>query len=77
MLERSGAGHAGGGLQLLDQLPGVQSIHKVNIARTTIEDHKGQLAAVVHIQFGRLLIGVTAILQFKFRHRYSPFTDAC
>ena len=36
-----------------------------------VEDGDGQLAAVVHIQLCRLLIGVAAILQFEFFHDIS------
>ena len=68
MLEGGGAGHAGGFLQFLDQLPGVQGVHEVDVAGTAAEDGDGQLAAVVHVQGSRLLIGIAAILEFKVLH---------
>ena len=36
--------------------------------KTAIEDSERQFAAIMHIQLSRLLVGVTAILQFKFFH---------
>ena len=72
MLKGSGTSHAGSFLQFLDQLPGVQGIHKVDIAGTAIQNGDGQFAAIMHIQLSRLLIGVAAILQFKFLHCFSP-----
>ena len=68
VLEGSGTGHAGGLLQLLDQLPGVQGIHEVDVAGTAVQDGDGQLAAVMHIQGSGLLIGVAAVLQLKVLH---------
>ena len=50
MLEGGCASHAGGLLQFLDKLPGVQGIHEVDVAGPAVQDGDGQLAAVVHIQ---------------------------
>ena len=68
MLKRSGAGHAGGFLQLLHQLPGIQCVQEVDVAGAAVENGDGQVAAVVHVDLGRLLIGVAAVFQFKFFH---------
>ena len=68
VLERGCTGHTGSFLQLLYQLPGVQCIHKVDVAGTTVQNGNGQLGAVVHIQRSRLLIGVATVFQFKFLH---------
>ena len=61
MLEGGSAGHTGSCLQFLDQLPGVQRIHKVDVAGTAIQDLKGQIAAAEQIQVRRLLVGITTI----------------
>ena len=53
--------------KLLNQLPAVESVHKVNVTRSAIENLNGKLA-VLHKNSGRLLIGVTAVFQFKFSH---------
>ena len=68
MLKGGGADHTGGLLQFLDQLPGIQGVHKVNIAGTAIEDGKRQFAVIMHIQLCGFLVGITAVLQLKFFH---------
>ena len=68
MLKRGGGRQAGGLLQLLDQLPAVQGVHKVDIARASVQDRNRQITSIRHIEFGRLLVGVAAILQFQFFH---------
>ena len=61
MLEGGDCRHAGGFLQLLHQLPGVQGIQEVDVAGTAVENGQGQIAAVCHVDPGRLLIGVAAV----------------
>ena len=68
MLEGGSAGHTGSCLQFLDQLPGIQGIHKVDVAGTTVQDLKRQVTSAEQIQMRRLLVGVTTILQFKSLH---------
>ena len=72
VLKGSGAGKACGGLQLLDQLIGVQSVQEIDIAGPAVQDGYRQVRTVGHIDFGRLLVGVTAVLQFKFFHGLYP-----
>ena len=73
MLKGGSCNHTGSSFEFLDQLPGIQSVHKVDIAGTTIENGKGQITAVMHVKLGRLLVGIAAILQFKFFHFSSPY----
>ena len=68
VLERSGGGQASGGLELLDQLPGVQRVQKVDVAGLAVEDGDGQVAAVTHKDAGGLLVGVAAVFEFQFVH---------
>ncbi len=68
VLERCGAGKTGLCLDLLDELPRVEGIEEVDITGAAIEYLDRQLRAVMHIYFGRLLIGVTAVFKFKFFH---------
>ena len=68
VLEGSGAGHSGGFLQLLHQLPGVQGIQEVDVAGAAVQNGDGQITAVVHVDGCRLLIGVAAVFQFKILH---------
>ena len=49
MLEGGSAGHTGSCLQFLDQLPGVQGIHKVDVAGTAVQDLKRQVATAEQI----------------------------
>ena len=72
MLKGSGAGKACGRLQLLDQLIGVQGVQEIDIAGPSVQDGHRQLAAVGHIDLGRLLVGITAVFQFKFFHGLYP-----
>ena len=75
VLEGGGADHAGGGLQLLDQLIAVEGVQEVDIAGPSVEDGDGQLTAVGHVDFSGLLIGVAAVLQFKFLHDTQSFPN--
>ena len=72
MLEARHGGQAQGGLQFLYQLPAVEGVQEVDIARASAEDPDGQVASVVHVDFRGLLVGVAAVLQFKFLHRFFP-----
>ena len=65
MLEGGSAGHTGSCLQFPDQLPGIQRIHKVDVAGAAVQDFKRQVTSAEQIQMRRLLVGVTTILQFK------------
>ena len=67
MLEGGGGGQAGGLLQGLDQLPGVERVHKIDVPRLAVEDGEGQLTAF-HKNAGGLLVGIAAIFQFQFGH---------
>ena len=72
VLEGGGGRQAGGLLQGLDQLPGVEGIHEVDVAGLAVEHLQGQLA-LLHEDAGGLLVGVTAVFQFQFGHRISSF----
>ena len=71
VLEGRGGGQAGGRLELADQLPGVERVHKIDIAGTAVEHRNGQLA-LLHQDAGGLLIGVAAVFKFQFGHGLSP-----
>ena len=60
--------------QFLDQLPAVQSIQEVDVAGAPVQDRKGQFAATLHGESGRLLIGIAPVFQFKFSHARSPYS---
>ena len=77
MLEAGGGGQAGGGLEFPDQLPGVQSVEKVDVAGLAVEHGDGQITAVPHEDPGGLLIGVAAVFEFQFVHIARSFTDVC
>ena len=62
MLEGGGGDHAGGFLEIGNQLPAVQCIEEVDIARTAIQDLDRKIRAVVHVDLRRLLIRVHTIL---------------
>ena len=68
VLEGGDGCHAGGLLQFLHQLPGVQGIQEIDVAGTAVEDGDGQVGAVRHVDGGRLLVGVAAVFQRKFFH---------
>ena len=61
MLERRCCAHTGCLFQLRHQLPAVESIQQVDIARLAVQHSDGQIAAVFHIDAGRLLVRVTAV----------------
>jgi len=68
MLEGRSRGQPDGGFQFTHQLPGVQRVQKIDVARPAVEYADGQSAAVPHEDAGRLLIGVAAVFQFQFVH---------
>ena len=72
MLEGGSSGQTSGFPQLLHQLPAVECIHKVNVAGAAIQYSDREFTAVCHIELGRLLVGVAAILQFQFFHVPKP-----
>ena len=55
-----------GRLHLADQLPAVERVQKIDIAGAAAEYLDGQLAAVLHKNAGRLLIGIAAVLELDF-----------
>ena len=57
-------------LHLLDQLPAVERVTEVDIARLAVEYLDRQLA-LLHKDAGRLLIRIAAVFQFQFFHRDS------
>ena len=63
MLEGSSCWQTSGLFQLLNQLPAVEGIQKVNIARTAIEHLNGQLSAISHVNSCFGLVGITTIFQ--------------
>ena len=65
VLEGGSGRHAGCTLELADQLPGIQGIEEVDVARLAGEHGHGQVGAILHEDAGRLLVGVAAILEFQ------------
>ena len=51
-----------GSLQLLDELPAVECVQEVDVAGTSVQYLDGKLRAVLHVDPGRLLVGVAAVL---------------
>ena len=68
MLEGGCRRHTQCFLDFLYQLPAVECVQKVDVAGSAAEDFDGQIAAVLHKDFCRLLVWITAIFQFKFFH---------
>ena len=62
VLEGGGGDHAGGFLEIGNQLPAVQCVEEVDIARTAIQNLDRKIRAVVHVDLRRLLIRVHTIL---------------
>ena len=71
MLKGGGRRKPGGFLQLLDKLPGVQSVQKIDVAGAAVEDLHREVGTVRHKDPGGLLVRVAAVFQFKFLHRAS------
>ena len=70
VLEAGGGGQARGAFQLTHQLPAVEGVQKVDIARPAAEHLDGQLA-VLHEDARGLLVGIAAIFQFQLVHLIS------
>ena len=68
VLEGRHGDHAGGFLQFLHKLPGVEGVQKIDVAGAAVQDGDGQLGAVCHVDLRGLLVGVAAVFQFKFFH---------
>ncbi|TLD22845.1 hypothetical protein PspLS_07561 [Pyricularia sp. CBS 133598] len=62
VLEAGGGGEAEGGLELLDQGPGVEGVEQVDVARAAAEDLEGQLTLPGE-GGGGLLVGVGAVAE--------------
>ena len=62
VLERRGRRHPGSLFQFLHQLPSVQRVQEIDVAGTAVQHFNGQFP-LLHIDAGRLLIGVAAVLQ--------------
>jgi len=83
VLEGSYSGKTESFLEFLNELIGVESVEEVDVAGTTVENGDGKIASVLHEDSGRLLIGVTTVLEFKFFHFiyvpfvFSPVYDIC
>ena len=68
VLEGGHCGKSQSSLELLNQLPAVEGIQEVDISGSAVENLNGQFLSIFHIDFGRLLIRITAVFQFKFFH---------
>ena len=53
---------AGRSLKFLDELPAVECVQEVDVAGTSVQYLDGKLRAVLHVDPGRLLVGVAAVL---------------
>ena len=71
MLERSSRNFSGRLLELADQLPAVKRVEKVDIAGSSAKYFDRKVGAVLHVNAGRLLIGVASVLKFHFFHIFS------
>ena len=63
MFETSGSRHSCSCLQFLDQLPRVESIQEVDVARTAVDNFDRQFPSVIHIDARRLLIRIASVLK--------------
>ena len=70
MLERSSSTKASSFLQLLDKLPAVECIEKVDVARTAVEHNDREFSIALHEDARWLLIRITTVLKFEFFHYY-------
>ena len=73
MLKRSDRRETESLFELLDELPGVESVEKVYVSGSAAEYFYGQFAAVSHIDARGFLVGVAAVFELEFFHFYSPF----
>ena len=68
MLEGRCRGKAERLLELLYELVGVEGVQEVDEAGSAAQYLDGEVAAVLHIDPGRLLVGVAAVFKFEFFH---------
>ena len=62
MFEGGGSGQTGGGLELADQLPGIEGVEEIDVARTTVNHFDGQLS-LGHEDTRGFLIRIASVLQ--------------
>ena len=53
-------------------LLGVEGVQEIDVAGAAVQNLNWQLGAVSHIDAGRLLVGVGAVFQLEFVHKFSP-----
>ncbi|CUP39147.1 Uncharacterised protein [Segatella copri] len=63
MFETSGSRHSCSSLEFLDQLPGIEGIQEVDVARTAVDHFDRKLPSVIHIDARRFLIWITSVLK--------------
>ena len=68
VLEAGGGGQARCLPQLPHQLPGVEGVQKIDVARAAVQHPEGQLPASRPGEVRGLLVGVAAVFQFEFLH---------
>ena len=61
VLERRGGGQTGGGLQFGHELPAVQCVEEIDVARASVQDGNGQFA-LFHVDARGLLVRVAPVL---------------
>ena len=66
-----------GAQRVIQRLPGVERIQKVDVARAAVQDLYRQVGAVGHVDAGGLLVGVGAVFQLKFVHINPPQRCIC
>ena len=71
MLEGGCRGHTGCRFKLLDKLPAVESVHKVDVTGLAVQHLDWQIRAAFHKNSRRLLVGIAAVFEFKFVHKKS------
>jgi len=67
VLKTGGSRHSRGCLELLDELPAVERIKKIDVAGTSVQHFYRELA-MLHVDAGGLLIRITSVLQSYFFH---------
>ena len=72
MLKAGSSRLAQGFFQVAHQLVAVERIQKVDVARLAIQNGNGKIRTVCHKNAGRLLVGVGAVFQLEFIHKFSP-----
>jgi PAS domain-containing protein len=63
VFETSGSRHSCSSLEFLDQLPGIEGIQEVDVARTAVDHFDRKLPSVIHIDARRFLIWITSVLK--------------